>query len=188
MLPRGVSVPRDDSATVPHPMRMGVTWCAVEEGTTHTSTPRCGNVIANSTGAALWSATRVVSGQRCSPANNGIMCKQTEPIAISEESGVQPTTTASFCTSNLLREKNPNHHHNDHSLPTTYTSKDGAFFLAGCCNWKTRNLETRATGLRWCWQPHETLFFKLQSGCCRFSCVLSYTYQRSWSHCSSQEI
>lgn len=42
--------------------------------------------------------------------------------------------TASFCTSNLLWEKNPNHHHNNHSLLTTYTSKDGAFWLAGCCN------------------------------------------------------
>lgn len=80
----------------------------------------------------------VVSGQRCSPANNGIVCKQTEQTTVSEESGVQQTT-ASFCTSNPLGEKNPSQHHNNHSLPTTtYTSKDGAFWLAGCCKllWK----------------------------------------------------
>lgn len=133
MLPQEVLAPRDDSVTAPLPMRMGVTWCAVEEVTTHTSTPRCGSATANSTGAVLWSATLVASGQRCSPANNGVVHKWTEQIATSEDSGGQQMTTASFCTSNLLWEKKINRYINQ-SLPTTYTSTDGAFWLADCCD------------------------------------------------------
>lgn len=70
MLPLGVWARRDVSAIVPHPALMGATWCAVGGATTPTSTPKFGSVTANSTGAALWNATRAVSGQRCSPVNN----------------------------------------------------------------------------------------------------------------------
>lgn len=167
MLPRGALVPRDDSATVPLPTRMGATWCAVGEGTTHTSTPRCGNAIANSTGAALWSATRVVSGQRCSPANNGITCKWTEQITTSEESGVQQTTTASFCTSSLLRGKKQKNKTRTNTKQTTL--QQPLPILLRTLQRMVRfgwlavvtDLETRVTGLRWCWQPHETFSLSL---------------------------
>lgn len=131
-LPRGASAPRDGSATAPLPTRTGATWCAVEEATTHTSTPRCGSATANSTGAALSSATRAASGQRCSPANNG--AKQSEPPPVRK---VEYNKQRQHHFAHLipLGEKNPSQHHNNHSLPTTtYASKDGAFWLAGCCN------------------------------------------------------
>lgn len=157
MLPRGALVPRDDSVTEPLPVQMGVTWCAVEEVTTHTSTPRCGSVIANSTGAALWSATHVASGQRCSPANNGIMCKWTEQITTSEDSGVQRMMTASFCTSNVLWEKNKPTQWpiSPHYLHLT----DGAFWLAGCCDCFGNKGNRIKVMLTTTWQPFLSLFF-----------------------------
>lgn len=52
-----------------HHIQMGATSCAAAEGTTLTSTPRCGSVTASFSGAALSNATPAVRGRRCSPAN-----------------------------------------------------------------------------------------------------------------------
>lgn len=157
MLPQGVSVPRDDSATAPLPTRTGATWCAAEEGTTHTSTPRCGNATANSTGAALSSATRVASGQRCSPANNGIECKQSElPRVRKVEYNKQ--RQHHFAHLILLRKRTP-------ANTTTTTPSLLLLMLLRMVHFGwlavVTALETRATGLRWCWQPRETFSISL---------------------------
>lgn len=62
-------------ATEPRHIQMAATSCAVAEGTTLTSIPRCGSVTASFSGAALSNATPAVRGRRCSLANEQVSIK-----------------------------------------------------------------------------------------------------------------